>query len=79
MKRHNPYSLDRRWDEATTNAYTSMPLNRAGVVVGLVHTPDKDVPAQEAAWRAWCAKTPRHLWPVWIDGWAELKRKRGLA
>jgi hypothetical protein len=77
--RPNPYSLGRIWDDATRDAYTSMPLNRAGVCVGLPHTPDAAVPAAEQQWREWCAKTPRHLWPVWVDGWADVKRLRGLS
>lgn len=78
MKRPNPYSLARLWPPETLDAFRAMPTNKAGVIVGLPHTPDKDVPAQEALWRAWCAKTPRHLWPVWIDSWADVKRQRGL-
>ena len=76
--RVNPYSLNRIWNDDVLAAYKAMPLNRAGVCVGLTHCPDKDVPSQEAAWRAWCEQTPRRLWPVWIDTWADTKRKRGL-
>ena len=78
MKRKNPYSLHRTWDDDTRAAYASMPTNRAGTVVGLPHTPDKDVPAAETAWREWAKRTPRHLWPVWMDSWADVKKARGL-
>jgi hypothetical protein len=78
MLRKNPYSLSRTWDDDTRAAFQSMPLNRYGVCVGLPHTPDKDVPAAEKQWREWCAKTPKRLWPAWIDGWADTKRMRGL-
>lgn len=78
MKRHNPYSLDRLWPDETHAAYKSMPTNKQGVIVGLPHTPDALVPAAEQQWRDWCSRTPRHLWPTWINNWADVKRLRGL-
>ena len=78
MTRHNPYSLDRLWPEETHAAYRTMPLNRAGVCVGLPHTPDALVPAAEQQWREWAKKTPKHLHPTWFDSWADTKRLRGL-
>jgi hypothetical protein len=79
VKRHNPYSLDRLWPDETHAAFKSMPTNRYGMVVGLPHTPDADVPKAEAQWREWMRQTPKHLWPVWADSWADTKRLRGLS
>jgi hypothetical protein len=79
MIRPNPYSLSKPWSDSTLKAFQSMPTNKAGMVVGLPHTPDALVPAAEQQWREWCAKTPKHLWPVWADSWADTKRLRGLS
>jgi hypothetical protein len=73
--RVNPYSLNHRWDEATHSAFKSMPLH-GGYVVALDFLSPKDVPAFENQWRDWCRVTPKHLWPVWLDGWKERKAMR---
>ena len=76
MTRHNPYALDRLWPPELHAAYASMPRNRQGHVVALPFTPDRELVQQEAAWREWCAKTPKSLWPVWVDTWKDVKKLR---
>ena len=53
-----------------------MPLYR-GYVVALDYVADHDVAAQEGLWREWCRTTEKHLWPLWLTGWADRKRIRG--
>jgi len=38
----------------------------------------KDIASMEDAWREWCKVHPRTLWPLWLDGWADRKRVKGL-
>ena len=52
-----------------------MPLY-GGYTVALDYVKAKDVAAMESMWRDWCRVTPKHLWPVWLDGWKERKAMR---
>ena len=74
----NPYSTGHVWDDETRAAYAAMPLY-GNHVVALDYVHDRDVAAQEAAWREFCRSQPRHLWPTWLEGWAQRKRLRGLS
>ena len=74
----NPYSTSPSWDDETRKAFQSMP-QYGGYCVALDWVAPKDIPAQEEAWRAWCKGTPRHLWPLWLKGWPDRKRLKGLA
>ena len=74
----NPYSTAHLWDAETKAAYDSMPHYR-GQRVALDYVAPKDIPGMEDEWRAWCKGTPRHLWPLWLKGWADRKRLKGLA
>ena len=76
--RVNPYSVSHRWPEATLDAFKSMPLY-GGYVVALDFVKPKDLPTQEDAWRDWCKRSPRHLWPTWLDGWADRKARKARA
>ena len=51
-------------------ARLSMPKTDSGYVVSLFYVPPSQLPAYEAAWREWLAKTPKWLWPEWVDAWA---------
>jgi len=73
--RVNPYSLNRIWPDEVLDAYKSMPLY-GGYTVALDYVKAKDVAAMESMWRDWCRVTPKHLWPVWLDGWKERKAMR---
>ena len=77
-QRPNPYTTHKPWDEATYAARQAMPTYH-GYVVALDYVGERDVAAQEAAWREFCRSQPRHLWPTWLDSWAQRKRLRGLA
>lgn len=64
MTRANPYSTHRLWDAQTLAAYEDMPKDRAGRNYHL-HTEAE--PWLEEAWRKWCQKWPRELWPLSVD------------
>jgi hypothetical protein len=72
----NPYSTAKAWDAATLEAWKSMPLHN-GHVVALQYLDQRDALRMEAQWREWCRKTPKHLWPAWLAGWADFKRRMG--
>jgi hypothetical protein len=74
--RKNPYSTAHAWDEATQRAYTSMPLVN-GHAIALPFLEQRFALQMEGLWRDWCKSTPRHLWPLWLDNWADTKRRRG--
>ena len=59
-------------------ARKTMPTDTHGYVIGLPWVVDKYVRAYEVLWREWLSKHPKHLWPDWVDTWADDKRRRGL-
>jgi hypothetical protein len=48
-------------------------------VVSLFYVPPAQLPAYEAAWREWLAKTPKWLWPEWVDAWAASRTAKAKA
>jgi hypothetical protein len=60
-------------------ARETMPKTVAGSIVALQYLNDKTAMAMEPAWREWCGKHPRRLWPDFLDSWADDKRRRNLA
>ena len=73
--RPNPYSLAHPWSEETRSAHQSMPL-LGGHVIALDYVEGKALESYEEAWRQWCKKTPRFLWPTWLEGWKDRKAMR---
>lgn len=66
----NPYSTHRLWDKETLAAYVDQPTDIHGKKLGFVE-------ANREAWRAWAARTPKHLWnPVMVQAYQELDRKK---
>ena len=61
------------------DARKSMPLDPHGHIVSLQCTVDRYVSGYEAKWREWLAGHAKHLWPDWVDSWADVKRQRGLS
>lgn len=77
QRRANPYSTHHPWDEQTHAAYADMPKNRNG---HNDHLSERSTPAHEEQWRKWCAKWPKHLWPLSVDDHIARKdRKRDAA
>ena len=74
--RRNPYSTAHAWDEATTRAWQSMPLHN-GHVIALQDLEQREALRMEGQWREWCRVTPKALWPLWLDTWADFKRRMG--
>ena len=60
-------------------ARKTMPRVTGDWIVGLPWCVDKDVRRTEPLWREWCKANPKHLWPDWLDTWADVRRMRGLA
>ena len=60
-------------------ARETMPKTVSGSIVALQYLNDKTALAMEPAWREWCGKNPRRLWPDFLDTWADEKRRRKLA
>jgi len=73
----NPYSTAHLWDDETKAAYEAMPKYN-GYTLALDYVKPSDVSSMEQAWREWCKATPRHLWPLWLKGWPDRKRLKGL-
>jgi hypothetical protein len=61
------------------DAYLSMPKTRDGHVVSLFYCPPGQLAAYEAAWRDWLAKTPKWLWPEWVEPWAAKRTAQAKA
>jgi hypothetical protein len=59
-------------------ARLTMPKTVSGSIVALQYLNDKTAMAMEPAWREWCGKNPRRLWPDFLDSWADDKRRRNL-
>ena len=60
-------------------ARLTMPKTPGGHIVALQFLNDKTAVAMEGQWREWCRSNPRHLWPDFLDTWADDKRRRNLA
>lgn len=57
-------------------AYESMPKTLGGFVVNLFDIPEGQRERYAAEWREWCRKTPRHLWPDWIELWSKYQKAK---
>ena len=60
------------------DARKTMPRIANDWILGLPWCVDADVRRTEPLWREWCKTVPKHLYPDWMDTWADVKRKRGL-
>ena len=66
----NPYSPGHLWDKETLLAWQDMPKASSGYNAGFTE-------ANREAWRAWAARTPKHLWhPVMIQEYQNLDRMK---